>query len=65
MMCCVVAVQPDNNNPSDVPADDSEANLGGDPACWLANVCPECGVYVDDPTLGVCPKCGGALPPAA
>jgi hypothetical protein len=65
MMFCVVAVLPDSENPSDPPADDSREDQGGDPACWLANVCPDCGAYVDDPSLGVCPTCGGALPPAA
>lgn len=65
MMCCVVAVLPDSENPDDFPADDSYEDQGGDPACWLANVCPECGAYVTDLTLGVCPKCGGALPPPA
>ncbi len=69
MMCCVVAVQPDNDNPDDRAADDPVGDQGedqgGDPACWLAYVCPECGAYVDDPALGVCPKCGGALPPPA
>lgn len=64
MMCCVVAVQPDSEDPANLPADSSE-DLGGDPACWLANVCPECGASVDDPSVGVCPKCGGALPPPA
>lgn len=21
---------------------------GGDPACWLSQVCPECGAFVED-----------------
>jgi len=24
------------------------ADEGGDPACWLDSVCPECGAFVDD-----------------
>lgn len=31
----------------------------GDPACWMANVCPECGAFVDDPaSTPACPRCG-------
>lgn len=34
----------------------------GDPACWLANVCPECGAFVDDPAATpACPRCGRPL----
>ncbi len=34
----------------------------GDPACWLANVCPACGAFVDDPeTTPACPRCGAGL----
>jgi hypothetical protein len=25
-----------------------DRDLGGDPACWLDRVCPECGGFVDD-----------------
>ncbi|MGB3375290.1 MAG: hypothetical protein WBA87_09140 [Microbacterium sp.] len=30
---------------------------GGDSACWLANVCPECGALLDDLTAP-CWRCG-------
>jgi predicted amidophosphoribosyltransferase len=37
----------------------------GDPACWLANVCPECGAFVEDPAeTAACPRCGAPLPGA-
>jgi hypothetical protein len=29
-------------------------DLGGDPACWLDRVCPECGGFVDDDDDHVC-----------
>jgi hypothetical protein len=40
--------------------DDHEEG-GGDPACWLDRVCPECGRFRDDPTLDHCPNCGTAV----
>jgi len=30
---------------------------GGDSACWLANVCPECGALLDD-LSAPCWRCG-------
>jgi rubrerythrin len=33
---------------------------GGDPACWLDQVCPECGHLTENATK--CPHCGTALP---
>jgi len=34
----------------------------GDPACWMANVCPECGAFVEDPgSTTACPRCGARL----
>ncbi|MET1018941.1 MAG: hypothetical protein ABWX62_03065 [Microterricola sp.] len=35
---------------------------GGDPACWLASVCPDCGRYVDERGVRRCPRCGAELP---
>ncbi|HZU16977.1 MAG TPA: hypothetical protein VFD01_10340 [Candidatus Dormibacteraeota bacterium] len=41
----------------------SEAAVeGGDPACWLHLVCPECGRLDPDPERRVCRACGAALP---
>jgi rubrerythrin len=34
---------------------------GGDPACWLDQVCPECGHLTENATR--CPSCGTALNP--
>ncbi|MGC3953782.1 MAG: hypothetical protein QM804_05950 [Propionicimonas sp.] len=31
---------------------------GGDPACWLANVCPECGAFNEDGPDSPCWNCG-------
>jgi uncharacterized OB-fold protein len=33
------------------------ADEGGDAACWLAQVCPDCGALNEDPTA-VCWRCG-------
>ncbi|HZV50235.1 MAG TPA: hypothetical protein VFD49_10765 [Candidatus Dormibacteraeota bacterium] len=35
---------------------------GGDPACWLHLVCPECGRLDPDPERRVCRACGAELP---
>jgi rubrerythrin len=39
-----------------------EPDEGGDPACWLHRVCPECGRLADDDPPTRCPACGAALP---
>lgn len=31
---------------------------GGERACWLEQVCPECGRFREDPSAGRCPGCG-------
>lgn len=36
---------------------------GGDPACWLNRVCPECGRLADDEPPTRCPACGAAVVP--
>lgn len=35
--------------------DDEDDDLGGDPACWLDQVCPTCGALVDGPEGHTCP----------
>jgi rubrerythrin len=35
---------------------------GGDPACWLARVCPACGRLADGDPPTRCPSCGEELP---
>lgn len=37
---------------------DDEPDLGGDPACWLARVCPECGRFAEHEAAPSCPACG-------
>jgi hypothetical protein len=34
------------------------AGEGGDPACWLERVCPECGRIADAAPPVVCERCG-------
>jgi DNA-binding MarR family transcriptional regulator len=34
---------------------------GGDPACWVSRVCPECGRLDDGPPPAHCPGCGTPL----
>jgi uncharacterized OB-fold protein len=43
-------------------APDRPVDEGGDPACWLGQVCPECGRFTERPTAATCPRCGTALP---
>jgi hypothetical protein len=35
---------------------------GGDPACWLRRVCPDCGRLADEDPPTRCPGCGAELP---
>ncbi|MBB2938688.1 ribosomal protein S27AE [Amycolatopsis bartoniae] len=34
---------------------------GGDPVCWLARVCPECGLFAEDDEAVTCARCGARL----
>jgi len=40
----------------------SEADAGGDPACWAHLVCPNCGAVVKHRDADVCTRCGETLP---
>lgn len=40
-----------------------EEQTGGDPACWLSNVCTECGAFNDE-GAETCWRCGAARPDA-
>jgi rubrerythrin len=40
------------------PGPDDE---GGDPACWLNRVCPDCGRLADEEPPTRCPACGAQL----
>jgi uncharacterized protein YeaO (DUF488 family) len=35
---------------------------GGDPACWLRRVCPQCGSMADADPPTTCPACHAAMP---
>ncbi|MCA0252553.1 MAG: hypothetical protein LCH76_09755 [Actinobacteria bacterium] len=37
---------------------DPEELAGGDPACWLANVCPDCGAFNESAPGTPCWNCG-------
>ncbi|MGX5656541.1 MarR family transcriptional regulator [Geodermatophilus nigrescens] len=45
-----------------VPVPRAPADEGGDPACWLARVCPACGRLADEAPPTRCPACGEELP---
>ena len=35
----------------------------GDPACWMAHVCPDCGRFLEEPFADRrCPDCGAPAP---
>ena len=36
---------------------------GGDPACWLGRVCPDCGRLAGEDPPTHCPGCGAELRP--
>ncbi|WP_199522193.1 hypothetical protein [Geodermatophilus marinus] len=46
------------------PRDDAGDEAGGDPACWLARVCPDCGRVADRDPPTRCAGCGRPLLPA-
>ena len=44
--------------------DCDEADMPGDPACWLKRVCPACGTLADADPPTTCPHCHAAIPAA-
>lgn len=49
--------------PTDRPSNRSTAEReGGDPACWLGQVCPECGRFTEQDSPKKCPDCGAEMP---
>ena len=42
--------------------DAPEEDAGGDPVCWLSQVCPDCGLLVEAPPPAVCERCGATVP---
>jgi rubrerythrin len=47
---------------SDAPSPSAD-DIGGDPACWLRRVCPECGRMADEDPPTRCPACGALVDP--
>ncbi|MGO4592602.1 flavin reductase family protein [Leifsonia sp. 2TAF2] len=45
-------------SPADRWAEEQEEPEGGDAACWLASICPECGAMRE--ATGACRRCGAA-----
>jgi hypothetical protein len=39
-----------------------EAEAGGESACLLSRLCPECDVRIEEAGLLACPHCGAELP---
>ncbi|MEU1628870.1 group III truncated hemoglobin [Streptomyces sp. NPDC020096] len=57
----VIAEQPENEPESGESGAGSAGPEGGDPACWLARVCPECDAVADrDPPIR-CARCGAMV----
>ncbi|MGA9310163.1 MAG: hypothetical protein WBV74_07305 [Pseudonocardiaceae bacterium] len=44
------------------PKPEPPVDEGGDPACWLPRVCPECGLLADQDPPVMCTRCGAEIP---
>ena len=55
---------PSNNDPARMvhPFVTSDRDQGGDPVCWLAWTCTDCGAFVGGDPPDNCPRCGASLP---
>ncbi|MFC9324544.1 hypothetical protein [Kitasatospora sp. NPDC057015] len=51
----------DEDGPGDGPGGLPEP-AGGEAACWLNRVCPECDAVLDAAPPTVCHRCGAELP---
>jgi uncharacterized protein len=47
---------------TDEHVDEQRPTEGGDPACWIGQVCPECGRFSEQANPVTCPNCGAAFP---
>ncbi|MBF9068833.1 hypothetical protein [Streptacidiphilus fuscans] len=47
----------------DARTDEEFTEEGGDPACWLNRLCPQCDAVPDDPKDATCWRCGAELHP--
>jgi hypothetical protein len=50
-----------SDDPATADATPERSDLGGDPACWLNRVCPDCGL-LNDEHADACRSCGADLP---
>ncbi|HEX4226980.1 MAG TPA: DUF488 family protein [Pseudonocardiaceae bacterium] len=46
---------------ADLLREEAARDTGGDPACWLNSVCPDCGRFVEDRPPTRCPRCGAEI----
>ena len=44
--------------------DSIDEPVGGDPVCWLEQVCPECGAYVSGELPATCWRCDTLVSPS-
>ncbi|WP_199185404.1 hypothetical protein [Cryobacterium sp. Y50] len=44
--------------------DETDESIGGDPACWLEQVCPECGAFVPGELPARCWRCDTVVAPS-
>ena len=43
------------------PPERVEYTEGGDPVCWLSQVCPDCGLFIEAELPTVCERCGAEV----
>lgn len=43
-------------------SDQADEETGGDSACWLVLVCPECGRVAEGRPAPLCAECGAEMP---
>jgi hypothetical protein len=55
----VADVKESDEEPVDAATEPAEE--GGEPACWLHRLCPECDAVQDDERPARCWRCGAAL----
>lgn len=46
---------------ADLLREQAAQDTGGDPACWLNSVCPDCGRFVEARPPTTCPRCGAEI----
>jgi len=56
------SVNPSTAHPTDAAGGFGADDEGGDPACWAARVCPDCGQLATGQAPQTCDRCGAELP---